>query len=642
MIFNLKRQTVLYILLLVGFAASCFICVARFKVEARNKAVEIVLDYDEVATLAVSRGKEVGEVLAGFKNSGATAVAIGERTFGDMMDDGLIEGVSRPNYAEYFIYAGAGPVAERIMESVPDLENLEVDFAKNGTHLWFSNHVQVPPEFLRSLPLFIPKYKIVAAKDAGLDVVGRLINYDGATPEAISSIVKRTKADNVRKIVFDGDEVLGYKGAIEESADSLVENGMLFGKVEFAKQKGDAKLAATMPESTVIVHSITRSELDKLAPGEAIDRFVKAARERGVRMLFVHMYQMTAEDAIESNREYVASIAKGLAGHGYTAKSAHAFEELPVPTFLRSIVGLGVAGGLIFLVVMVFDLKRVHFIAFCCASVVICGVLPLLGAGAKAVAFLASVVFPTLAICYVSKSLSAVEKPEARPVREVVMKTAAAFSITAIGGLFVVGLLSSREAILRVNIFAGVKLAHIAPILIIALLFTLDVIWKSDTLRGQLERAKNKLMGIAKDPVLLWQVGVFSAVLVILAVMVTRSGNEAAVGVSDMELKLRNVLDKLLFVRPRTKEFVIGYPLLVVGIGYLLKGYKSWAAPALVVGAIGLVSTFNTFCHLHTPLLLSLVRVFNGALIGTVIGLVVLHFTHNLPLAFRRKDDVND
>jgi hypothetical protein len=75
-------------------------------------------------------------------------------------------------------------------------------------------------------------------------------------------------------------DVLGNKGFLREVADSLQLHGMDFGFVEFGKQQGDAALARLMGGAVVRVHSITDTEMTQLTPPEAVDRFVKAARER--------------------------------------------------------------------------------------------------------------------------------------------------------------------------------------------------------------------------------------------------------------------------------------------------------------------------------------------------------------------------
>ena len=44
--------------------------------------------------------------------------------------------------------------------------------------------------------------------------------------------------------------------------------------------------------------------------------------------------------------------------------------------------------------------------------------------------------------------------------------------------------------------------------------------------------------------------------------------------------------------------------------------------PFFLVGALGQVSLLNTFCHLHTPLPVSLWRALLGVAIGAIIGVV--------------------
>ena len=86
-----------------------------------------------------------------------------------------------------------------------------------------------------------------------------------------------------------------------------------------------------------------------------------------------------------------------------------------------------------------------------------------------------------------------------------------------------------------------------------------------------------------------------------------------------------------MLVRPRTKEFLIGYPALIAGIAFALRGRRQWAAPLIVIGSIGLVSALNTFCHIHTPIHLSLMRVFNGAVVGILLGIVFYGLIRRLP-----------
>jgi hypothetical protein len=102
-----------------------------------------------------------------------------------------------------------------------------------------------------------------------------------------------------------------------------------------------------------------------------------------------------------------------------------------------------------------------------------------------------------------------------------------------------------------------------------------------------------------------------------------RTGNDSGIGVSGLELKFRAVLDRLMMVRPRTKEFLIGHPALFLGIAFLLKQRRLLGLPLVALGILGQVSLVNTFCHIHTPLLMSVIRAFNGLALGLVIGWLV-------------------
>ena len=112
--------------------------------------------------------------------------------------------------------------------------------------------------------------------------------------------------------------------------------------------------------------------------------------------------------------------------------------------------------------------------------------------------------------------------------------------------------------------------------------------------------------------------------LVALAVFVARSGNDPGVGVSAAELKTRALLDKYLFVRPRTKEFLLGHPALFFALAAAYSGrFPRAILPLLVIGAIGQSSLMDTFCHLHTPLFISLLRGLIGWVLGAIIGAIV-------------------
>jgi hypothetical protein len=100
----------------------------------------------------------------------------------------------------------------------------------------------------------------------------------------------------------------------------------------------------------------------------------------------------------------------------------------------------------------------------------------------------------------------------------------------------------------------------------------------------------------------------------------TRTGNAGQV--SDFELQLRSILENTFGVRPRTKEFLLGHPLFLLGI-FLALRYR-WAMVLLIPGTIAQLSIVDTFAHIHTPLLLSIIRILLGIGLGALIGLVAI------------------
>ena len=105
--------------------------------------------------------------------------------------------------------------------------------------------------------------------------------------------------------------------------------------------------------------------------------------------------------------------------------------------------------------------------------------------------------------------------------------------------------------------------------------------------------------------------------------MAIRSDNVAFV--PGWEIRFREMLERLLGVRPRTKEFLFGYPCLIVYYAFVRRGWAARYREALRIGAsLAFASAINTFCHFHTLLPLTIVRVANGWWLGILVGFVAV------------------
>lgn len=119
-------------------------------------------------------------------------------------------------------------------------------------------------------------------------------------------------------------------------------------------------------------------------------------------------------------------------------------------------------------------------------------------------------------------------------------------------------------------------------------------------------------------------IGIF-VVLVAGIVFVARSGHTSGMPVSGTELKFRAFLEQMFYARPRTKELMIGHPAFMLAV---MAFYRKWPTMLffilVLLAAIGQGSMVETFAHMRTPIYMSFVRGVDGAILGGIIGAVLM------------------
>lgn len=175
----------------------------------------------------------------------------------------------------------------------------------------------------------------------------------------------------------------------------------------------------------------------------------------------------------------------------------------------------------------------------------------------------------------------------------------------------VVAMLNHISYSLVLQQFRGVSLLHAAPIGLVAIYIFLY---------GSGESVFANARKLLMTPVTVLWIAVIGVLGAAGLYYMTRTGNSGSV--SGIELAFRSLLENTFGVRPRTKEFLIGHPLLLAGI-FLALRYR-FAAGLLVLGTVGQLSMVDTFAHIHTPLILSITRVLLGLGLGLIIGLIAI------------------
>jgi hypothetical protein len=192
---------------------------------------------------------------------------------------------------------------------------------------------------------------------------------------------------------------------------------------------------------------------------------------------------------------------------------------------------------------------------------------------------------------------------------------ARAAAISAIGAIFIISLLNNITYSLVLQQFKGVNILALTPLVLAAIYLILF----SEKLTAKQKVEKLKRMMTSSISVL-WVVSSI-ALLGIIYYYLTRTGNEGQASTS--EKLFRAFLQGTLKVRPRTKEFLIGNPLMLLGI-YLCFKHRLKAMYLVLIGAIGQASFLGSFTHLHTPVKISIIRGAYGIILGAMIALVLI------------------
>lgn len=616
-----QLDIVLVLLVYIPLIAAIYVAADRYSAEARNRAVGIAVDGGDLFDLLATGDMPADRLLPGLA-ARRCLVALTEDTVTTLFDAGRLAISAAPGGCTLTTPDEA--LAKRLRAQLGSKLAGPVTMSRAGAG--WAVTAPAPRPLLESLGVGLPPER-VAALGRKVPIVARLKTYDGVTAEAIEYAVAAAARQRARVVVFDGEEILGYPTLIKRTAAALQRHGILYGSVEFANQRGDAALGRALGGELVRVHSITAGEMAIMDPGELVERFSRAVRERNIRLCYLRAYsgsRATPERLLAD----IDSLGGSLRGAHLTVLAPHAIPSFSEDTWLRLVVALAAVAAAVLLVAAIYPLGELaKGLLFVVGAAGCLGLVAATGLGAKAVALLGAVAFPSLSLVLLGRSLELHQARNLRPVDLVARCGGLLLAVSVIsagGALVTVAMLSDRLYLAKVDAFAGIKLAHLLPLLIVAVVATGRLYADTMSPRQWWAMARSRLGALGSRPVLIWQVVLGLLGVVALALVVARTGNDPGVGVSPLELKFRSLLEAWLPARPRTKEFLLGHPALMLAAAMALTGRRRWLVPALVVGGIGQVSLVNTFCHIHTPIGLSVTRAVTGLVSGMVVGAVVV------------------
>ena len=644
-------RRILLALLALGLLACAFVAVRRERHEHKANRVEIVMDDADFQSLARSYAYDQRAFLIALRRAGLTSLAVAEELGGQvassssavaysgaaLINGGKLTGFRDPVFAalaasrqlrgdEMVLEAFDAPTAARYAAQLPlKFSPRAVRTLRSGVpSVWA---IRTQPDYFATVGLGLPEDRIALARSLGLRLVPRLQNDERLGQPQIDKLIDGAVIGHgVSTVVFFGlrNQVVGFPDAIDATAAALARDRVRFGAIETydvkQNQAGGEALARDLPNDTVRVQAIAKTELDKLRPDEVVQRYLLGARERNVRVIYLRPFghQWDGRSIEATNVEMVRRIADGVRAGGErigTASPIDRFVTRPWEIVLASFAVVAI----VLLLLAEFGIgSMVWLAAFVIADVA----LVLLGFAAhrdllvrKVLALAGGIAFPLAAFAAIAPAFRAPQPGSDRAALAAGLRVLGiALGLALCGALVVVGLLSTPLTMLEIDRFSGVKAVLAVPPLIALVLYLVTSRWG----------ARTPLARLAESPVTVLQL---VAGIVLLAggyVVIARSGNQSDITPSSFELALRSHLTAILQVRPRFKEFMVGFPALMLVPVLLPIDRARWGWLLALAAVVGLADVVDTFSHLHTPLEISLLRIVNGAVIGAVVGAIAI------------------
>ncbi len=582
------------IVILASLAPAAILIGQRLASEERERVIAMVMDEEALQEQAWALGLDPFELALAYQEVGLSGIAVYEETPESLARSGRAavltgrEAIARaaaagdpvpdvPGHAVLLRALEPGATDRLIATAPVPPETVEI-----AGEPW----TVVPGDVLETRPAGPDPERIARYVEAGFDVAYRPRNAPGLRE------VGRDFPDAARYLIHAGLDLAGHPNALTELVEAS--QGRLTAVIEGTPQDGLAEVRHQIP--TVRLLSFNQDHLNQhLRPLELVDKYLLAAEERNVRLLYLRPYtEEQLGDMRENTEAFLVGLNRTLAASGFRIgplpTDAAAMEGYEPSLWLRAAAGAGVVAALIVLAGLYPGVwGPLAALAVGGVSVAVAGV------GFGALALIAALVFPVLGYGL---------------VRDVRWALPAATGTSLIGAALLVAVGSDASSVLGLTPFRGVALTLVVPPALFLAHAMLRVRGPAAWLRA-----------LWSAEIRVGHVAVAAIGVAALALVVIRRGNTPLIPATDLELQVRAFLAEA-FARPRFKE-LLGHPAAVLALGG--GRWPEWIrAPLLTGGVIAQASILNSFSHYHTPLAVSFERTVVALAIGVLAGLILI------------------
>lgn len=681
-----KKHLFLLILVLVGIIAATGILSTRIDAEQSNRTYDLVLDYTSVKDMADKSDNTLEFWLEHFRSLGVDKLGLPEATLTSLNTDHPSEVyvIDVKTLCNQYGWQSVYPAVVQELMQVPEKDDVVVICSDPDLAAWiqdaFSRRCTLPVASaladngdtvfyltgdgetlkgsdLLSFPLGIDPALQALAEDLGYSLIPRSTPLKKLNSELYAKDLLQTCAQlQVPYLIITGEQVPGLEDAETYSAnilDYLKQTGSSLAVVETSQQSMNlvseplTKLVAASGENAVRVFSMwdyiqwRYKWYGYEGSEEIVNCMYRAVNERNCRVVYL---KMMIEQLPNDNTEYITDseaytvMLNDFAGRmekaGWKQQTVHPMGEINV----GYIWAVGVALGAIAAAVLLLDLfiplkKNLLYLLTAVGCVGAAGVLWLMpNTGRIILSIGGGIVMPLLAAALLADYLSNHTKGGNLLLACTGAMTGTAL-LSLVGGLFASAPLSDSSFMLEMELYRGVKFMQLIP-LAGFVCYVLLAQFREPCLKFLKQdsgKRKAAVDAFLNRPILVKNLLIAllgAAVAAVFALVgsyyLARTGHTSGATTTDLEMILRNALEYYLPARPRTKEFLIGYPCIMLYVWCRRKNLN-WLSVVPGLGAVvGLTSIVNTFLHIRTTFMLSLIRVTIGFGFGLVIGLIVV------------------
>ena len=276
-------KKVLWIVILAAALAAVGVAAQRWQVEAPNRTVELVYDLPGLEQVSAEAGLPLEQLLADLKAAGVETIAVQPESLGERMLAG-------------------GSVPDEVLAALPaDLQEL-------GSFL--------------TLPLAFYEEQFQLVQAAGLQTAPKL----NTVPWEVEPV---WAAYHPELIILSG------QGSVDLE-ELPVSDGVL-ALVEFSSPH----VAASEASRVVRLHGISAREMRVLSDERILNRYVRAVRERNIRVLYVRPF-MEEEGGWQRSLRLLKDLSTRLEAAGFELGTARPFASWQPSLLLTAVTAVGI------------------------------------------------------------------------------------------------------------------------------------------------------------------------------------------------------------------------------------------------------------------------------------------------------------